>query len=121
MKEKVMDEELLKVIEEEGWSVCPSIQDGKHIVEISVFSPAGEDFFTTIWCGDGSTQEFVEELGKYIDGYDVDEETYLCLGTDGHGKNGAPYHIEDILEDKEWCLSKMETLYEKLKNRFINN
>ena len=50
-----MDEELLKVIEAEGWSVCPSIQDGKHIVEISVFSPAGEDFCTTIWYGDGST------------------------------------------------------------------
>ena len=32
MEEKVMDEELLKVIEAEGWSVCPSIQDGKHIV-----------------------------------------------------------------------------------------
>ena len=116
-----MDEELLKVIEAEGWSVYPSIQDGKHIVEISVFSPAGEDFCTTICYGDGSTQEFVEELGKYIDGYDVEEETYLWLGPDGHGKNGAPYHIKDILEDKEWCLSEMETLYEKLKNRFINN
>ena len=116
-----MDEELLKVIEAEGWSVCPSIQDGKHIVEISVFSPAGEDFCPTIWYGDGSTQEFVEELGKYIDGYDVDEETYLWLGPDGHGKNGAPYHIKDLLADKEWCLSEMETLYEKLKNRFINN
>ena len=90
-------------------------------MEIAVFSPAGEDFRPTIWYGDGSTQEFVEELGEYIDGYDVDEETYLWLGPDGHGKNGAPYHIKDILEDKEWCLSKMETLDEKLKNRFINN
>lgn len=75
-----MDEELLKAIEAEGWSVRPSIQDGKHIVDIAVFSPAGEDFCPTIWYGDGSAQEFVEELGEYIDGYDVDEETYLWLG-----------------------------------------
>lgn len=43
-----MDEELLKAIEAEGWSVRPSIQDGKHIVDIAVFSPAGEDFCPTI-------------------------------------------------------------------------
>ena len=115
-----MDEELLEAIEAEGWSVRPSIQDKKHIADIAVFSPAGEDFCPTIWYGDGSAPEFVEELGEYIESYDVDEETYLWLGSDGHGKNGAPYHIKDLLADKEWCLSKMKALHEKLKNRFIN-
>lgn len=59
-----MDEELLEAIEAEGWSVRPSIQDKKHIADIAVFSPAGEDFCPTIWYGDGSAQEFVEELGN---------------------------------------------------------
>ena len=35
--------------------------------------------------------------------YDVSYETYLWLDNTGHGKNGAPYELEDILEDIKAC------------------
>lgn len=41
--------------------------------------------------------------------------TYLWIGTDGHGKNGAPYHIKDIVSDMEAAEAMIDTLYETLK------
>ena len=35
--------------------------------------------------------------------YDVSYETYLWLDNTGHGKNGAPYELEDVLEDIKAC------------------
>lgn len=115
-----MDKELLAAIEAEGWSVRSSMQDGNHLADIAIFSPAGEDFCPTIWYGGGSAEEFIDGLESFIEGYDVDEETYLWLDSSGHGRNGAPYHIKDILEDKEWSLNKMKSLAAKLKEKFIN-
>lgn len=42
--------------------------------------------------------------------YDPDYETYLWIGSDGHGINGAPYHIRDILEEHDLIDSKMSGL-----------
>lgn len=37
------------------------------------------------------------------DFYDVSYETYIWLDDTGHGKNGAPSEMEDVLADKkEW-------------------
>ena len=44
-----------------------------------------------------------------------DYEAYLWIGTDGHGKNGAPYHIKDIVSDMEAAEAMINTLYETLK------
>jgi len=46
---------------------------------------------------------------------DPDYETDLGIGKDGHGKNGAPYHIKDIVTDMEEAEKMIETLYETLK------
>lgn len=110
-----MEKKLIDAIEAEGWSVRPIVQDGKHLADIAIFSPAGEDFCPTIWYDEGTTEEFIDGLEEFIDGYDVDEEAYLWLDSSGHGKNGAPYHIKDIIEDKEWSLNKMKALLKKLK------
>lgn len=53
--------------------------------------------------------------GKYYEAYDSDYEAYLWIGTDGHGKNGAPYHIKDIVSDMEAAEAMIDTLYETLK------
>lgn len=42
------------------------------------------------------------KVGKgYYEGFDPDEEAYLWIGDDGHGRNGAPYHVRDIVADME--------------------
>lgn len=109
---------LNKVIENEGWMFRPLMQDGQHLAEFVIITPAGEDFCPTIWYGNGSPLKLIEGLDEYIENFDVDQETYLWLGHDGHGVNGAPYHIKDILEDKEWSLNKMKSLSKKLKNTY---
>ena len=38
-------------------------------------------------------------IHEYYENFDVDEEAYIWIGSDGHGKNGAPYHIADIVKD----------------------
>ena len=40
--------------------------------------------------------------------FDVDLEVSRWIGEDGHGRNGAPYHIRDILKEME----QMEQMYE---------
>lgn len=42
--------------------------------------------------------------------FDSDYETALWIGEDGHGKNGAPYHIKDILADFEKYEKDLEEL-----------
>ena len=55
-------------------------------------------------------QELPGELAQRWEDYDPDEETSLWIGEDGHGKNGAPYHISDILKDMQEVDSKLEKL-----------
>ena len=60
-----------------------------------------------------------EQLGwqvkTYYEDFDPDYEAYLWIGTDGHGKNGAPYRIKDIVSDMEQAEAMIEKLYETLK------
>ena len=49
---------------------------------------------------------------------DVDEEAYIWIGSDGHGKNGAPYHIADIVKDMEEAEVMMADLYEAFRQYY---
>ena len=64
---------------------------------------------------DDDPENFLQELEKYYEAYDPDYEAYLWIGTDGHGKNGAPYRIKDIVSDMEQAEAMIEKLYETLK------
>ncbi|EKC74665.1 hypothetical protein LEA_05631, partial [human gut metagenome] len=55
------------------------------------------DFNVSVEMKDGDFDRFLCELENFYEGFDPDYETYLWIGNDGHGKNGAPYHIKDIV------------------------
>ena len=61
------------------------------------------------------TGSLISEIEDYYEGFDPDYEAYLWIGTDGHGRNGAPYHIKDIVSDMEDAEAMIKTLYETLK------
>lgn len=61
------------------------------------------------------TDSLLQEIEEYYEGFDPDYEAYLWIGTDGHGKNGAPYRIKDIVNDMEQAEAMIEKLYETLK------
>ena len=52
-----------------------------------------------------------EEVLESHMNYDPSEEAMLWVGEDGHGKNGAPDDIRDIIADMEEVESKLQDLY----------
>lgn len=99
-----------------GWSVetdasCPGLTE----FVFRQYTPEGQDFGFSVEMRDNDPDSFLQEMEKYYEAYDPDYEAYLWIGTDGHGKHGAPYHIKDIVSDMEAAEAMIDTLYETLK------
>lgn len=108
-----MTKDEVKAIEQEGWRiVCEQPSHGCHFVELEILSPKGEDVVLSFTYDKDNT--LAMEVMNAYENFDVDYEVYVWLGEDGHGRNGAPYHIREILEDKEWQERKLEQLAIKL-------
>ena len=104
-------QEVLEKIKSLGWTVS---EDGEHEYMIGKSSPAGQDFNIHV---EGKTaEELVRNIYEAYDNFDVSEETYIWLDNTGHGKNGAPHHMRDVLEDMEVCEQRILDLYNALKN-----
>ena len=105
-------------LEKTQWIVDVDINNNKKQVEVSleIYSPAGRDVCFDFEFKDRTTKEHIsKEFQEYYESYDVSYETYLWLDWDGHGKNGAPYDLKDVLEDTMWVeneLKKLSTLFQ---------
>lgn len=101
-----MTEELKQRIEEiandNDWEVIMYIStaDGTEYIEFEGYTPAGQDLIVPINVYDDADMLSVSaKLYEYAENFDECEEAYKWLGSDGHGINGAPYHMGDVLED----------------------
>lgn len=65
-------------------------------------APKGLDFSFEVNIG-YDINDFAKNIHNTFMDYDVSYETYLWLDNTGHGKNGAPYELEDVLEDIKDC------------------
>ena len=108
---------LIDLLEEEDYSVY---DDDSGYVEISKYSTAGQDWSTVIALGE-DINEFADNIYSAYESYDPEYEASLWIGDDGHGKNGAPYHIKDIVEDMEECEGFIRRLYIIVKDYADNN
>lgn len=104
-------QQLLDRIEELGWNV---INEEDDCYSLSQFSLAGQDFNVHIR-GENS-DELIQSIYEAYENYDVSYETYLWLDSTGHGTNGAPYELEDVLKDMKWCENAILELYKTLIN-----
>lgn len=98
---------------ETGWAIsAKKNENGTYDWNLSRRTDAGQDVqfeFETEWIfhedEDGDNYEenpqIREQIHAIYENYDPDEETYLWLGPDGHGRNGAPYSLRAVLEDME--------------------
>lgn len=103
-----------------GWSLNTyQSSTNQHSFEFSQFSPAGQDFSFEITMEDEKAESFIKSLRDYYEGFDVDYETYLWIGSDGHGKNGAPYYMKDILVDMESVEDMIQKLFQALEDALI--
>lgn len=89
---------ILSKIEALGWRVS---NDGENEYMIGKFSARGQDF--NIFVSGETAEELVDSIYEAYENYDVSTETYLWLDNSGHGINGAPYDMRDVLEDMESC------------------
>lgn len=101
--------ELLTQIKQLDWSVD---EEGDHLYRFGKYSPAGQDFSISV---EGETvEEIIAGIKEAHERYDVSEETYLWLDDSGHGRNGAPSALKDVLADMEACEQLILDLYDEL-------
>ena len=104
-------EVLFQTIVNHDWSIDV---EGENDYRLGKYSPAGQDF--SIIVEGEEVDEIIESIYQAYENYDVSEETYLWLDNTGHGVNGAPYEMRDVLEDMEACEQMILDLYNTLKS-----
>lgn len=115
---KQLVDKIITIAQQEGWAVYNYSTDFAELeLEFSKYSRAGQDFIFCVHATSGAIHDFLNEMEKYIDGYDPEEVALLWIGDDGHGKNGAPYHIADIVNDMIDCKNNMQALFNVLTNK----
>lgn len=106
-----------KAAEATGWNVTILKRDKKYgdgyYIEFQMYTDhSGQDRNEYFW-----VEKLTELPHKVYDRwqeFDVDEEASIWIGPDGHGKNGAPYRITDIVKDMEEVEESLEKLYDEL-------
>lgn len=85
-------ENLLAYIETLGWDVyC----DGDGWVELSQFSPAGEDFGFTV-----SENNLIEDVKDYAESFDSEEHAAMWYDAGQSGVRGVP-SLHELVEDAD--------------------
>ena len=115
----MIQQKITKIAEILGWSVDFSeSQNGKTDVNFAKYTSYGQDFNFSVELEDDDIEAFIDNIYEYYENFDVDEEAYIWIGSDGHGKNGAPYHIADIVKDMEEAEVMMADLYEAFRQYY---
>ena len=116
--EKIQDM-VISVAEKEGWAVTIEEQNELRITfNFAKFTPQGQDFSFSTNTFDNDPDVLLENIFDYYQDYDPDYEAYLWIGEDGHGHNGAPYHIADIVADMNAAEDMVYQLHTALSNAF---
>lgn len=106
-----LSKKILDILEDNGFSYGEITEQNKECyIELSQFTPAGEDWCIAIWF-DGNDESFIDSFREYVESFDVDEEAELYIGM--RGKHGVPSSVRELVEDAEW---KKGTLGKTLKN-----
>jgi len=117
MNESINTKAVVQCAESKGWSVHVdgAQKENTVIFDFYKFTPAGQDFSFAATMQDNDSQSLIEEIENFYNAYDPDEEAYIWLDHSGHGRNGAPYHIRDVLDDMEAAEKMVGELLEALQ------
>lgn len=108
----MLSKKIFELLEQNDFSHgAITIQDGAHIIEIGWYSPAGEDFYATIWF-DGSSEDFIGKFDEYARDFSVDE--HVSLYADSLGQNGVPNSYKELVEDAEAIRKALVGMADKL-------
>lgn len=97
---KELNENIVRILEENDFNIGEiSEQDGSYYIELSQYTPLGEDWYVVVWF-DGTDEDFIDQFDRIYQNFDVDEELEVFM--ECRGKNGVPTSVRDLLEDQEW-------------------
>ena len=117
MKHQKLIDRITEIAEEDGWSVyVEEMEDRGDMIEFTFgkYTDVGQGFSFSVEMKDGDIDTVIEDIDNYYENYDPDEEALLWVGSDGHGKKGAPYHLTDIVKDMEQCETYIGELFDLL-------
>jgi hypothetical protein len=77
---------------------------------LQFYTDYGQDFSFSV----NRNEDYVKQVYDYYNSFDPDEEALLWVDDSGHGKNGAPYRLKDIITDMEEVEKELEKLYDAL-------
>lgn len=111
MEQKLI-EKITEIGEKKGWKVDFSENTPPTHVDVYFqrYSPAGNDFSMSIEIVDNDPEVFLQNLADYYESFNPDGEALLWCDEDGHGKNGAPRRLKDIIIDFEAIEKEIEEL-----------
>jgi len=110
---KEFSKEIIKVLEDAGFNIGEiTEQDGEYYVELSQYTPEGEDWYVIIWFDD-TEEDFIKSVRTYADNFDVDEEVEPYI--EMRGQRGVPNSISALLEDAKWKEKTLEDLADALE------
>ena len=109
---------ILTILEKNNFSVSKVLEEdlNTYSVEISQYTPAGEDWFEII-SFNGSMKDFILELSNRAFEFDVDDEAEIWIERRGH--NNVPSSIETLIEDAKWKKQILEETSNELKEMKI--
>lgn len=119
MKKQVTTSFVEEMANKFGWSAYFSkrFDEDALDVEFEAYTDNGQDVIVSVIVPNPFTiQQLAEELRDYSRNFDVDEECLLWIGDNGHGTNGAPYALSDLLKD----MKEAACMIERLAMRFTN-
>lgn len=100
------EKKFIKIAEDLGWSVTKDRYD----IELQFYTDYGQDFSFSV----NRKEDYVKQVYDYYNSFDPDEEALLWVDDSGHGKNGAPYRLRDIITDMEEVEEKLLELSNEL-------
>ena len=98
--EKIREEFDLSIEKQPFWSY-----------KFETFTPEDQDFMFVLHYVK-SYNDLMKKLNEKWNEFDVSYETYLWLGPDGHGINGAPYDMMDVYNDMQYCKDLLKDIYD---------
>lgn len=108
----ILTDKQIEKIEEQGYTVHRDEDDGMYC--FWKFSSRGQNFSFEVEPGE-DLFDLSENVYRYYESYDVSSESALWIDETGHGKDGAPYDIEDLVADMKECEQFILDLYNLLQ------
>ena len=98
-----------KAAEEAGWNVTiGKREDGGYDIDFQMYTDFGQDRNEPFYVQ--KLEDIKSEVYDRYQNFDPSEEAALWIDESGHGKNGAPHDMEDVLNDMKDVEQALENL-----------